>query len=228
MPELPEVEATRRRLDAWLAGQPIVAVHVADASSVRTGLTSRPSDAVSDPAAATRPWIGTVAGTPLRRGKRLGLRIGSSGLLAHLGMSGKWIRRAPGDPVPKFGRIGLEVPGRVAWFVDPRRFGCVTVCPAEAIDGALATGLGPDALLELPDGPGLAARFAVKRPIKIALLEQDRLAGLGNIHAVEALWRARIHPDRRCDALTAAEWAALSSAIGAQMTFAIADLGEDD
>lgn len=227
MPELPEVEAARRRIEAWLTGRRILAMHVPDPSSVRAGLTSRPSDGVPDAVAATSVWVGAEVGVPLRHGKRLAVAFGASGMLAHLGMSGKWVSRAPGA-VPKFGRIGLEVPGRVAWLVDPRRFGCVTVRQAAELGGALAEGLGPDAWTALPDGPGLAARFPVRRPVKIALLEQDRLAGLGNIHAAEALWRARIHPDRRCDRLIPEEWSRLATAIRVQLHAAVRDLGDED
>ncbi len=228
MPELPEVEAARVRLERWAAGRRLDTVYLVDPSSVRTRLSSRPRDAVSDPGSAVGGWVGGVAASPLRHGKRLGWAFGASGLLAHFGMSGKWIARPPGAEVPKFARIGLAFDaGPVCWFVDARRFGCVTVVPAEGLWAALREGLGPDALTACPLGPDLSRRFAVKRPLKVALLEQDRLAGLGNIHVAEALWRAGIHPDRRCDALTAAEWSRLSAAITAQLEAAGADLAGD-
>jgi formamidopyrimidine-DNA glycosylase len=221
VPELPEVEHARRQLTAWGEGAVLTGVVLADPAAVREGLTSRPSDAVADPLATLAPLVGRVAGAPVRHGKRLGWPFGDAWLLAHLGMSGKWVRRSPEDPAPPAGRIGFEVTrgGERAtlWLVDTRRFGCVSVGTEED----LHRGLGPDALLAPPTGAELAALLDTKRPIKLVLLEQDRVAGLGNIHAAEALWRARIHPDRACATLSAAEWDRLASAIGAQLAEAI-------
>jgi formamidopyrimidine-DNA glycosylase len=228
MPELPEVEAARRRLDRWVTGRKVVAVHLLDPASVRSSLSSRPRDARPDAAAAIASWVGGVAEPPVRRGKRLGWGLGRSGLLAHFGMSGKWVLRATDVPPPKFARVGLAFEGdRVCWFADARRFGCVTVVAGGDLADAVVDGLGPDALEACPTGPQLAERFRVRRPIKVALLEQDRLAGLGNIHAAEALWRAGIHPDRPANELTPADWKALSEGIRAQMSGSVADFDGD-
>ncbi len=229
MPELPEVEHARRQLERWAAGATLTGSRVADRAVVRAGLSSRPSDAVADPEAALAPLVGRVAGVPERHGKRLGWPFGDRVLLGHLGMSGKWVRRAPSDPAPVAGRLGLELrrggEDLVCWLVDTRRFGCVSV----GMDPDLHAGLGPDCATNPLDGPELAARFQVRRPVKVALLDQDRIAGLGNIHAAEALWRAGIHPDRACAGLTAAEWARLAAAIRVQIAGALADMdGQDE
>ena len=223
MPELPEVEHARRQLERWAAGATLVAVKIAEPTSVRVGLSSRPSDGVDAPGVALAPFVGLAAGNPMRHGKRLGWPFGDRFLLAHLGMSGKWVRREPADPPPGAGRIGLifrRGPDEwTCWFVDARRFGCIAVGTV----GSLHAGLGPDCLIEPLGGTELAARFSVGRAIKVALLEQDRVAGLGNIQAAESLWRAGIHPDRRCDALTPAEWDRLAVSIQVQLRTAIAE-----
>ncbi len=155
----------------------------------------------------------------MRRGKRLGWTFEEHGLLVHLGMTGRFVIA---DEAPRWAKVGLTFDdGRTVWFVDPRRFGSVVLMKAADVPSAVQEGLGPDALDDLPSGPELAARFATKRAIKVALLDQDRLAGLGNIHAVEALWRAHVHPDTACTDMTGTQWAALSKAIRQQMAHAM-------
>jgi formamidopyrimidine-DNA glycosylase len=223
MPELPEVEHARRLLSAWASGRRLTAVAIADPAVVRVALSSRPSDAVADPHTALSPLVGASAGELLRRGKRLGWRFDRSALLIHFGMSGRWARRAPADEPPRFGRLGLVFGDVTCWFVDTRRFGCVTLISGSDLDAGLVEGLGPDAHVGLPEPAALAARFKGKKPIKLALLEQERLAGLGNIHAVEALWRAKINPNRRCDQVSGPDWSRLREGIAAQLGGAIDD-----
>lgn len=217
MPELPEVEANRRLL-APLAGRRVTAVHVPDPTSVRPALSTKSKDAGG--AEQLTALVGQMADAPTRRGKRLGWTFGPHGLLAHLGMTGRFV---VADEAPRWAKVGLSFDdGRTVWFVDPRRFGCVVPLPASIVPAALAEGLGPDALDEPQSGPQLAARFATPRAIKVALLDQDRLAGMGNIHAVEALWRAHLHPDTRCVDLDAHAWTALSRAITTQLRHGLA------
>jgi formamidopyrimidine-DNA glycosylase len=221
MPELPEVEIARRQLARWGEGRRVREVIARDAAAIRRGLSTRPSDALPGGAeAVARALVGATAGAPARLGKRIGWRFGEAGLLVHLGMSGKWVRREEPPPHARLGLSFHDVDG-AAWFVDPRRFGCVALVPADGLDAALADGLGPDALDAAPDGPGLAARLAGRRPIKVALLDQARLAGVGNIHAVEALWRAGISPHTPCESLDAAAWARLAQAIPAQLRWTV-------
>lgn len=217
MPELPEVEANRRLL-APFAGRRVTAVHLPDPTSVRPALSTRSKDAGG--AERLTSLVGAVADLPTRRGKRLGWTFGPHGLLAHLGMTGRFVIA---DEAPRWAKVGITFDdGRSVWFVDPRRFGCVVPLSAAQVAGALAEGLGPDALDEPQSGPQLAARFETPRAIKVALLDQDRLAGMGNIHAVEALWRAHLHPDTRCVDLDAKAWSALAKAITAQLHHGLA------
>lgn len=217
MPELPEVETARRQLERWAADRTIRRVRVLDPTTVRPSLSSRPTtwpDGAARVAALSGP-----ASRPLRHGKRLGWVIGDTGLLIHLGMTGSWVRQI--DP-PPHARLGFEADAWF-WFVDPRRFGCVVPVAGDALGAHLSEGLGPDALCAPLDAAGLAAAFGRRGPIKPALLDQARLAGLGNIHATEALWTARIAPHRSGATLSAASWDALARAIPAQLEGAIED-----
>ena len=222
MPELPEVEIARRQLDRWLVGRRIAATHLPDEAAVRTHLSTRPDDVLPGATGLVGGLIGSRVEATSRHGKRLGVVFDAGRAWAvHLGMSGRWVRREDGD-APRFARLGLEVEdGATVWFSDMRRFGCVAPVHADALDATLTAGHGPDALDACPDGPGLAARFRTRSAIKTALLQQERLAGLGNIHAVEALFRARIAPGRSAQGLTPSEWAALADAIPAQLRYAL-------
>jgi formamidopyrimidine-DNA glycosylase len=170
MPELPEVEIARRNLDRWIGGKT-----VSGASLDRL--------------------VGKRVREVERRGKWLRLALpGEAALFSHLGMTGKWVKRATSDGPQRWERARIDA-GRVSVrFVDPRRFGRLML----ALDGrpprAFAE-LGPDPLVDGIDAKRLAEKLArTKRSIKETLLDQTLLAGVGNIQAAEALWRAKISP----------------------------------
>lgn len=220
MPELPEVEVARCNLTRWSEGRRIVGLRPTDGLAVRPSLST--SSATASDEALARLAAGCVgpAGEVLRRGKRLGWRLGGTGALVHLGMTGKWVRRASGE-VPSHGRLGFDLDdGQTLWFVDPRRFGCIAPCGGD-LGAAVGVGLGPDALEQPLDGPGLAAAMGGRGLIKVRLLDQTRLAGLGNIHAAEALFRAGIDPRRSAESLGPADWERLASAIVGQLRAAV-------
>ncbi|HEX4803044.1 MAG TPA: bifunctional DNA-formamidopyrimidine glycosylase/DNA-(apurinic or apyrimidinic site) lyase [Myxococcaceae bacterium] len=211
MPELPEVEITRRNLERWLAGRRVVR---ADAGRTRTfrgaswsafqGLRGRLVDAS-------------------RKGKYLLLNFENDGLLAHLGMTGKFVRRRNGVREP-YSRARLYLDNdEVIHFRDPRRFGRLEPVHKGGLwQLASIRQLGRDPLTEGLSGPQLKkALGSTKRAIKVALLDQSRVAGLGNIHASEALFRAGIHPARKPASLSAAEWTKLARAIRATIRFAL-------
>ena len=109
-------------------------------------------------------------------------------------------------------------------FVDPRRFGSVHLVPTGAEDAhRLLAELGPEPLDDAFSGGVLARALAGKRtPVKAALLDQRLVAGLGNIYVCEALFRARIAPDRQAASVPRAAAARLAHAIKATLTEAIA------
>jgi formamidopyrimidine-DNA glycosylase len=153
-----------------------------------------------------------------RHGKRIGLQIGNLGAMHHLGMSGRWERTSPGEPVPRHARLGLVREDEVViWFVDTRRFGWLVPCAPDALETKLSEGHGPDVWDQPLDGEGLAARFPTRRAIKTALLDQKCVAGMGNIHAVESLWYARIDPRTPAHTLTEAQWSRLAVEMHRQM-----------
>src|SRR5690606_15433734 len=135
-----------------------------------------------------------------RRGKQLLLRFDHGrGVLSHLGMTGKWVLHQPGEPPVKHSRArfvrddGVEVHYR-----DPRMFGRLLPGRIGELerDPTFAS-LGPDALDDPPTASRLlAALSGRRRPLKEVLMDQSVLAGLGNIQATEALFRARLSPTR--------------------------------
>lgn len=219
MPELPEVEHARRQLAAWALGRVVLRAITPDPGVVRPRMSTRAGDA--EPGAVDR-FAALVAGQPLcalaRHGKRLGVQIGDRWHLLHLGMTGRLLRRPPGD-VPRFGRLGLDLGDTVVWLDDARRFGGLSPLVTAA---ALADGLGPDALLTPVDSAYLAATFRGRQPLKVALLDQAKLAGLGNIHVVEALFRAGIHPSVPGTRVAPSAWQRLATAIPTQLEAALA------
>ncbi|HXX31601.1 MAG TPA: bifunctional DNA-formamidopyrimidine glycosylase/DNA-(apurinic or apyrimidinic site) lyase [Myxococcaceae bacterium] len=216
MPELPEVEIARRNLARWL-GRAAVARAEADRTRIFRG---------ADRSAFTR-LRGRLT-FARRRGKVLLLGFeGNRGFLSHLGMTGKWVRRRSGQPEP-YSRARLVLDdGSVLHYRDPRLFGRIEPAPAGALERLPAVrALGPDPLLDAVDGPTLEAALGTSRvPVKVALLDQRRLAGLGNIHAAEALWRAKVSPVRPARSLRPEEWRRLARAISAGIRFA---LGRED
>lgn len=135
--------------------------------------------------------------------------VGDTALLLHLGMTGKWtLREGPFEKV----RMTLD-DGTVLRFSDPRLLGGVVPCSLPDGRAMLGEGLGPDALGPLPTLRG-------KRAVKVAIMDQAVVAGLGNLHAAEALWRARIDPRVPAEAL-GGRHAALEAAIHAQLAWAL-------
>lgn len=205
MPELPEAEANRENLTTWLAGERLLEVAVPDP------LTRRGQAENAIRAAAE----GRVVAAVRRRGKflRIEFEEGGPSLLSHLGMSGKWALRHPLDADPPAVRAYLGIAGgRRILFSDKRRFGHFSVC-LRADEERLAR-LGPEPLGPAFTGKRLAALLrASRRPVKSLLMDQDRIAGIGNIQAAEALWRAGIHPARNAVELGDREAAKLQRAI---------------
>jgi formamidopyrimidine-DNA glycosylase len=190
MPELPEVEFARRSLERWLEGRDI-------------------ERAVIPKSRITRNHTLSISGrveSVQRKGKWLKIELSEGALFSHLGMTGKWIRRDPGSPDEKFQKARLEVDGHSVIYRDPRLFGRLVVADHLPEWDAL----GPDPLGDGLDATEIAARLKkISRSIKETLLDQRLFAGVGNIQAAEALWRAKINPKRKSSSLTQKEIGAL-------------------
>jgi formamidopyrimidine-DNA glycosylase len=223
VPELPEVEWAARQLRRWLTGRELVAVR-ADPAARRL---FRPGT----PTGLARALAGARVERVERHGKQLLLTLrapaGPLGLNAHLGMTGSWEVRPPGDLAPRHARLSLTLDdGRLVHYLDPRMFGRLRLVPGGRFDRwpDLAA-LGPDPMAAAIDLARLTALLrATRRAVKVALLDQSLLAGVGNIHASEACWRARLDPRRRGDALSGAEVARLARAVRGSLRFGLAGL----
>jgi formamidopyrimidine-DNA glycosylase len=212
MPELPEVETTRRGLAPHLLGQRITAVHVHDAR-----LRWPVSPTLADDLRAQQ--IRSVE----RRAKYLLLRVDRGTLILHLGMSGslrvlpQQAARLPHDHFD----MQLES-GQTLRFNDPRRFGCCLYTTADPHSHPLLRALAPEPFAPEFDAEYLH-RIARRRrvAIKQLLLNGRLVTGVGNIYASEALFRARIRPRRQARSLTLAECRALVRAIQGVLRMAI-------
>lgn len=213
MPELPEVEFARRSLVRWFDGHRLVR-----AEAEKKARTFRGAKVADFEKLSGRLTSAT------RRGKYLLLGFSDGrGVVAHFGMTGKFVKRGEGEAVPySRARFVLDT-GDVIHFRDPRLFGRLEPAPAATLGEVEAVAkLGLDPLVDgLSPAQLEAAIGASKQDLKVALMDQERLAGLGNIHAAEALFRARLHPARKPGSLSKAEWAALAKAIRDGIRFAL-------
>lgn len=202
MPELVEVEAYRRTAGAAL-GRRIAQVVAPDAWYLKRGLTAEAATAALTGrrlVAARRIGklllLDTDAGGPT-----LGLRFGMSGRLLVDGRAGvDRLLYSPAEGHARWDRFALrfeDPPGGDLRVRDPRRLGGVELDPPESA-------LGPDALTVTPGGLRRALG-ASAAPLKARLMDQGRLAGVGNLAADEALWRAGLDPARPAGSLSPAE-----------------------
>ncbi|NLT07505.1 MAG: bifunctional DNA-formamidopyrimidine glycosylase/DNA-(apurinic or apyrimidinic site) lyase [Solirubrobacterales bacterium] len=208
MPELPEVETIRGKLAPHLQGRRIAAFEVPDARWCEPAAPGELADAL---AGRRIERVG-------RRGKYFDFELaGEVHLVMHLRMTGNLLYVPPGDDAERpYVRVRIALDdGATVLFTDPRRFGTGLVLLGDAardayFDARLGVEpLGPDftpaALRELARGR--------RAPVKAFLLSQERIAGVGNIYADEALFRARIHPLRPVGTLRAAQIEALHGAV---------------
>ena len=206
MPELPEVETVRRGLESVLLGRRITAVVVPD---------TEPAWQIWQAA-----WEPALAGRAIhavrRRAKFLILDLDDDlALVVHLRMTGALTVNRADDPPARFHRIAWRLDdGTELRFGDMRRFGTAEVLTPESLAARLAT-LGHEPLDDALDAAAVrrALGTSLKLAVKAALLDQARIAGLGNIYADESLHRAGIHPQAPVGTLTDDEIARLTAAI---------------
>ncbi len=215
MPELPEVETTVRGLARHLEGARIERVAL-----------NRPDMRFPFPEGLVQALAGARV-TGLGRRAKYGLVHTDRGttLVFHLGMSGRW-RIDPRTP-DKHDHLVLDTESHRFALCDPRRFGFVDLVDTAALETwPPFAAMGPE-----PLGPGLTAEhlqhaFAGrKQAVKLLLLDQRIVAGLGNIYVCEALFRARIDPRKAAGAVTKPALARLVPAIRHVLEQAIGDGG---
>ena len=224
MPELPEVETIRRQIEPEVVGRRIVGARILDER------WTRPLPPAPIAAALTGRTIESVG----RRGKYLLVGLDDdSTLLMHLRMTGNLLLAEPGEPARRFGmdrlypaptepaylKAELELDdGRMLWFTDPRRFGQAALLGPDELADYLDDRLGVE-----PLGGELTAeligRIAAGRrvPLKSFLLDQHGIAGIGNIYADEALFRAELHPLSPAGSMRPEHWEALREGIVAAL-----------
>src|SRR5262249_16668537 len=185
MPELPEVEVLVRHLAPLLAGRAIAKVRV---SRPRIVAPNSPAELATRLRGATFPDL-------IRRGKFLLFTLKPSNadgpfqLVGHLGMTGRMYLLPAGEPLPKHAAVVMDLGAHQFVFEDTRYFGRMTLAGSSVIE------LGPETLGDEFTIAHLG--MAMKRssqPVKVKLLDQSVVAGIGNIYASEALFRARISP----------------------------------
>lgn len=212
MPELPEVEVARRALERWFKGRRVVRAET-EATRIFRG--------------AKRSDFEKIRGRLLkaeRRGKYLMLTFEDDrGVIAHLGMTGKFVRRPEGEKEPWSRARWILDSGEAVHFKDPRMFGRIEPAPAGTLREAKAIlSLGIDPLADGLDWKQLKEAVGKsKQDLKVALMDQSRVTGLGNIHAAEALYRSGLHPARKPGTLSDAEWKALTKGIHASIKYAL-------
>jgi formamidopyrimidine-DNA glycosylase len=216
MPELPEVETTRRGIATELAGATL------RGAIVRNGAFRWPVPPGLNDLVAGRPLIAIA-----RRAKYLLLDIGSGNLILHLGMSGSLRVLMPATPPENHDHIDLLLDcaqgPRILRFRDPRRFGCLLWQPGEAAAHPLLSRLGPEPLTDAFDADYLAKTLSGRQAaIKQALMDNHVVVGVGNIYANEALFRARLRPDRPAGSLGKAACARLTAVVKETLNEAIA------
>ena len=212
MPELPEVETTVRGLEHVLKGRRLLRVEP------RRGDLRRPF-----PEDLGQRMTGSRVVSLGRRAKYglVGTDRGDT-MVFHLGMSGHW-RIDPAD-IGKHDHLVVETDeGRCLSLRDPRRFGSVDLVPTDELgDWPAFMALGPEPLGGAVDGAWLKDRFEGRTAaVKLLLLDQRVVAGLGNIYACEALFRARIDPRKAAGRIGRAKLDALAEAIPAVLEDAI-------
>ena len=205
MPELPEVEAVRRALQPLVAGKRIARSRVVHPIAVRP----------HTPDAFSRAVEGKAIHGVQRRAKYLLFELDRGWLVVHFMLDGQLLLLPPGERATHCCvRLALEGPRpAVLGFLDPRHFGRMRYADDIAqFPGLRRLGIEPLSRKFTPRVLATLLRSS-RRPLKLFLMDQSRIAGLGNIYSSEALWRARLSPRRLSGTVTTAQARALHKAI---------------
>ena len=203
MPELPDVEGSRRLLERHVAGRTISEVEVLDASVLRN---------ISG-AALRRVLLGRRFGEPDRKGKWLLAHTDGPIVLFHFGMTGSLVWEDDGGVPHRHDRVVFVTDAGRLSYRDQRKLRGIWVAKDDTAAARIIGHQGPDAL-------GLSRRDLQRAlrgrrgAIKPALMDQTVIAGLGNTLSDEILWRARLHPTRSADSLDGEELGRLHRALG--------------
>ncbi len=212
MPELPEVETTRRGVAPHVNGASISDVVIRD-HRLRWPI----------PVDLPQRLCGRRVQGIDRRAKYLLFRLDGDTLLLHLGMSGS-LRLVPaGTPAEPHAHVDLVFAhGQVLRLTDPRRFGSVHLAPGDGGGHPLLSRLGPEPLGDGFTGEWLYQRSRGRRQaVKAFIMDAATVVGVGNIYAAEALFRAGIHPARAAGRVSRRRYGELAAAVQAVLAEAI-------
>lgn len=213
MPELPEVETSRRGIAPHVEGRRVTSVHVRQ-RRLRVEVTAGLEHAL----------VGQRVDRVERRGKYLLLRCSEGAVILHLGMSGSLrVTEADGPPPGPHDHVDIGFDdGAMLRLRDPRRFGLLVWTTGDPLDHPLLRHLGPEPLADGFDGAWLHARARGRRTaVKPFLMDSRTVVGVGNIYASEALHGAGIHPLRPAGRISVERYEALAGAIGDVLRAAI-------
>lgn len=212
MPELPEVETTRRGIAPHAVGRRVTGI------VVRQRRLRWPV-----PRALERALPGQVIRAVRRRGKYLLLDTDRGTAIVHLGMSGSLRIVAADSPAGKHDHVDIRFDdGRCLRLTDPRRFGALLWTTEPAEQHELLADLGPEPLDDAFDGEHLFHRSRGRRvAVKNFIMDSHVVVGVGNIYANEALFLAGIHPNRAAGRVSRERYARLAAAIKAVLTASI-------
>jgi len=210
VPELPEVETTRRGLEPHLLDRRF------DAVVVRNRQLRWPVP----PLETLLP--GRKVRRVERRAKYLLIVLDAGSLIIHLGMSGSLRIVERSTPPRPHDHVELQLGDQALRLHDPRRFGAVLWTDGNPLEHPRLRGLGPEPLSSQFDGQVLASAAAVRRvAIKNLVMDGHVVVGVGNIYATEALFRSGIHPARPCHRIARARLDRLADAIKRVLNYAI-------
>jgi formamidopyrimidine-DNA glycosylase len=216
MPELPEVETTRRGIRGALVGCRIQASDLRE-SRLRWPVARR----------LKKELAGQRVLDVRRRAKYLLIELERGTLIAHLGMSGSLRVMPAGAARILHDHYDLVLDsGQCLRFNDPRRFGSLHWCTGDPEDHLLLADLGPEPFDETFNATYVAARARGRKvAVKLFLMDQHTVVGVGNIYASEALYRAGVRPRRAAGRIRRAEWQKIVEAIRAVLGDAIGQGG---
>jgi len=211
MPELPEVETTRRGIAPYLVGHRVIELAI-----------RQPRLRWPIPSLLRRTLPGQRIDAVERRAKYLLAHTQAGSALLHLGMSGSL--RVLENPMPPGAHDHFDWrldSGRILRYTDPRRFGCLLWQKSGTTHPLLAN-LGPEPLDEIFDGVYLWKKSRGRSaPVKTFLMDQHVVVGVGNIYAAEALFAAGIHPRRAAGSVSLARYERLAAEVQRILTHAI-------
>jgi formamidopyrimidine-DNA glycosylase len=218
VPELPELERVRRYLEAHCVGKTLTGAVV-----------NQPACINVPPAAYERCVAGAVIEHVWRRGKTVVVDLSNGvSLIVHLALGGEVLLKESPDHDPARTQIALTFADGSALHFHQLRLGNVHAFPTYHLATTRLGKLGPDALDELPAAEALQAIYGAHgRPIKVLLLDQSLLCGIGNFYADEILFQARLHPERRGRTLTSEDFARLHDAVEQVLQAALRSQAEE-